>query len=158
MFGRRGRNICIGKALGRGGEFHGERILAIRLSPSSASVRRQNANVHAWLGREGGMLGGFRADTLVKEDESSSPPSPPASSKLPDLYAAKAGWSVETVMYEIDLILRTYPKWFGDILMHKCIFGIITTLQSILVQLKCTKSSIVNLLLMFRAPFISTYT
>ena len=35
---RRGRNICIGKALGRGGEFHGERILAIRLSPLPSSV------------------------------------------------------------------------------------------------------------------------
>ena len=54
------------------------------------------------------MFGGFRADTLVKEDESSSPPSPPASSKLPDLYAAKAGLSVETVIYEMDVILRTF--------------------------------------------------
>ena len=42
--------------------------------------------------------------------------------------------------------------------MHQCIFSNVTTLQSILVQLKCTKSSIVNLLLMFRAPFISSYT
>ena len=52
MFGRRGRNICIGKALGRGGEFHGERILAIRLS----SVGRMQMFMHDSGGRNVGRI------------------------------------------------------------------------------------------------------
>ena len=113
MFGRWGRNICIGKALGRGGEFHGERILAIRLSPlpSSASVvGRMQMFMHDSGGRNVGRISSRYTRKRGWKQFPLLPRPPPPNCRI------------YTQQRQDDLLKRLYTRWIWSWELKKIIW------------------------------------